>query len=153
MGLPAYASTMVFELYTTAAPSPFPPVNHLNVRLYFQNGTANNESTPQQYPLFGLSNLDMSWQDFELGMSRFSISNQNTWCTACGNTGSGTCQSIARPSRVTPAVGGVIGVIVTLFILGAVLLALILCLGLRCIRRPRRMGPNGIRHEKGVVKT
>ena len=155
MGLPDYASTMVFELYTTSSPSPFPPVSQLNVRFYFLNGTANNFSTPQQYPLFGTSSLELTWQDFEAGMSRFSISDQKTWCNVCENPGTGTCQAVAKKSRVTPAIGGVIGTFVTLIVLAAVLVALMFCLGLRCIRHPRRMGPRrGIRGEKaGVVKT
>ena len=154
MGIPDYASSMTFELYTTSAPSPFPPAQNLNVRFYFHNGTTNPASTPQQYPLFSSSNLDMNWVDFANGMNKFAVNDQQTWCTVCGNS-SGLCSTTPAQqsnSSVSPAVGGVIGAIVTIAVLGAIIVALMLCLGLRCMRRSRRMGPNGARHEKGVVK-
>ena len=153
--LPDYASTMTFELYTASAPSPFPPVQNLNVRFYFHNGTTNNGSTPQQYPLFSSTSLDMNWLDFANNMNKFAINDQQTWCTVCGNS-SGLCSTTPANyphSRVTPAVGGVIGAIVTIAVLAAVAVALMFCLGLRCLRRPRRMGPNGARHEKNIVST
>ena len=96
----------------------------------------------------------MTWTDFENSMSKFAVGDQQTWCTICGNS-SGLCQETpakSSSSSVSGAVGGVIGAVVTIAILAAIAVAVMLCLGLRCIRRPRKMGPNGVRHEKGVVK-
>ncbi|KAI4242669.1 MAG: hypothetical protein L6R40_003890 [Gallowayella cf. fulva] len=52
LGIPDYASTMTFELFTMAEASPFPAVEDLRVRFSFHNGTTDEDSTPVPYPLF-----------------------------------------------------------------------------------------------------
>ncbi|KAL8920580.1 MAG: hypothetical protein Q9172_004436 [Xanthocarpia lactea] len=52
-GIPDYASTMTFELFTTADISSFPTVEDPQVRFSFHNGTTDENSTPKVYPLFG----------------------------------------------------------------------------------------------------
>lgn len=96
----------------------------------------------------------MSWTDFTNNMNKFAVSDQHTWCSVCGNS-SGLCSITdnQKSHSVSPAVGGVIGAFVTIAVLAAVAAAAMLCLGLRCLRRPRRMGPNGARHEKGIVNS
>lgn len=146
-GVPDYASTMTFELFTTAAPNPFPAVSDLQVRFLFHNGTTGNDSTPQPYPLFGNAKPEMSWTDFVSGMNKFAIGSQSEWCKACGNT-TGVCAAAATSSSsssnsqkggngISTAVGGVIGAVVTLaVILGAE--ALIMLVGsLRLVRKNR----------------
>ena len=101
IGIPDYASTMTFELFTTAAPAPFPAVDDLQVRFLWHNGTTGNTSTPTAYPLFGQQNLTLTWNDFVKGMNRFAVGSQADWCQACGNstgvcaTSSGRCYAKA----------------------------------------------------------
>lgn len=156
-GVPDYASTMTFELFTTAPATPFPAVSDLQVRFLFHNGTTGNSSTPQPYPLFGSSSTDMSWDDFVNGMGKFSVGSQSQWCTACGNT-TGVCASQttmapgSKPSTadgsgngVSPAVGGVIGAMVTLAVILLVEALIMLLAGLRLVRKNRLI--NGTTNE------
>lgn len=128
-GVPDYASSMAFELFTTAAPIPFPAPGDLQIRFLFHNGTTSNSSTPTAYPLFGGSSLEMSWPDFTNGMNKFAIGSQTDWCQACGNS-TGVCASPGTsPSSATnvghsggeggpsKAVCGVIGALVTLVVI------------------------------------
>ena len=145
-GIPDYASTMVFELYTDTNVSSFPSTNDLRVRFLFHNGTTNSTSEPTAYPLFGSNSQNLSWADFTSGMGKFSIGNQNDWCSACGNT-TGVCSSSVLSSSgsdgnsssssstnsndsgngLSPVVNGVIGAMVTLaVILGLEMLTLLL---------------------------
>ena len=155
MGVPDYASTMTFELFTTVAPNPYPSPADLQVRFYFHNGTTGNTSTPQVYPLFGSSTPEMSWMDFTSGMNKFAIGTQTQWCHACGNT-TGVCASATSSGSsstssssagadanqkggngISTAVGGVIGAMVTLaVILGAEALIMLVA-GLRLVRKSR----------------
>ncbi|KAI5254579.1 phosphoglycerate mutase-like protein [Aureobasidium subglaciale] len=144
-GITDYASSMTFELVTNASTSPFPSVEDISVRFLWHNGTANSSSTPTAYPLFGTDSELISWNDFVTNMDKFSISNTEAWCTACGNS-TGTCAAYAPASStssgsngatgeqkksgsgLSPVVNGVIGAMVTLaVILG--LEALVLAVG------------------------
>lgn len=156
MGIPGYASSMVFELFTDAAvPSGgFPAVSDLQIRFLFHNGTASNSSEPVAYPLFGGNDTAISWTDFANGLGKFAIASTQDWCTKCGNT-TGTCAAYA-PTSPTPtpasqsgsghhgisaAVGGVIGAMVTLaVILGAAAIAMLLG-GLRLVSKKRLASP------------
>lgn len=135
-GIPDYASSMAFELFTTAATDPFPAASDLQVRFTFHNGTTTNGSTPVTYPLFGGTATALPWPTFQDEMNKFAVGDQGTWCQRCGNS-TGSCASSgssASPAPTTPsasshsgggvsaAVGGVIGAFVTLgllMILGA----------------------------------
>ena len=155
-GIPDYASTMTFELFTNVAPSPFPRPEDLNVRFLFHNGTTGNNSVPVAYPLFGQSSTTLSWNDFVHGMNGFAIGNQSVWCDACGNT-TGICASgSGGPSGpgsagsssgngsgsngVSKAVAGVIGAMVTLAVILGVEALIILIAGLRLVRKNRLTG-------------
>ena len=156
MGIPGYASSMVFELFTDATvPSGgFPAVSDLQVRFLFHNGTASNSSEPVAYPLFGGNDTAISWTDFANGLGKFAIASTQDWCTKCGNT-TGTCAAYV-PASPTPtpasqsgsghhgisaAVGGVIGAMVTLaVILGAAAIAMLLG-GLRLVSKKRLASP------------
>ena len=149
-GVPDYASTMTFELFTTAPPTPFPAASDLQVRFLFHNGTTGNNSTPQPYPLFGSSSVEMSWSDFVSGMNKFAIGSQSQWCSTCGNT-TGVCASQTTPGSagkpsaaadasgngISPAVGGVIGAMVTLAVILLVEALIMLLAGLRLVRKNR----------------
>ena len=170
-GVPDYASTMTFELFTNAAPSPFPAVGDLNVRFLFHNGTTSNDSTPIAYPLFGQQNTTLSWNDFATGMNKFAIGSQQAWCQACGNTtgvcansstsSSSTSSSGPNPSGnssgsgngVSKAVAGVIGAMVTLAVILGIEALIMLIAGLRLVSKKRlnsgaRDGASGAAGEK-----
>lgn len=164
-GIPDYASTMTFELFTTAAPTPFPAVEDLQVRFLFRNGTASNDSAPIAYPLFGQQSTTLSWNDFTAGMDKFTIGNQQAWCQACGNS-TGVCANRSAPSSktgsdsdnggssngngISKAVAGVIGAMVTLaVILGVEALAMLVA-GLRLVSKKRLRA--GVREESVAPK-
>ncbi|KAI9725821.1 MAG: hypothetical protein M1828_002450 [Chrysothrix sp. TS-e1954] len=146
-GVPDYASNLIWELYTNETVSDMDALvdtDNLHVRFLFHNGTTSNISEPQLYPLFGQSDIDLSWNDFVEGMNKFAIGTTEDYCMACGNTtgicaptssssSSGSSGSLDSDSTggaggISNAVAGVIGAMVTL---GVVLLieGLVLLLG------------------------
>lgn len=168
IGIPDYASTMTFELFTDVAPTPFPAVDDLQVRFYWHNGTTGNTSTPTAYPLFGQQSLTLGWNDFVTGMNTFAIGSQSDWCNACGNT-TGVCasSSLTSPSSggkagsgatssgsgsgsegVSRPVAGVIGAFVTLAVVLGVEALIMLVAGLRLVSK-KRMGAGA---REGAVK-
>ena len=146
-GIPDYASSMAFELFTTSntTPSQFPSTEDLQVRFLFHNGTTSNISTPIAYPLFGQQKTVLSWNEFSMGMNQFAIGSQEEWCSACGNT-TGVCAgSIGAADNsngagggtegVSKAVAGVIGAMVTLAVVLGLEAAFMLVGGLRLVGR------------------
>jgi len=152
-GVPDYASTLTWELVTNATVSStsWPSEDEISVRFLFHNGTTSNISQPIEFPLFGTNQSPLPWSEFVTYMNMFAISNQEDWCNACGNT-TGVCSPGAlglasnsstvteSPSgtghrRISLAVAGVIGAMVTLgVILGVELLIMILG-GLRIVSK------------------
>ncbi|PVI07706.1 phosphoglycerate mutase-like protein [Periconia macrospinosa] len=141
-GIPDYASSMAFELFTNADVSTaFPTNEDLQVRFLFHNGTASNSSHPTVYPLFGGNSNELSWGDFSRGLSEFAVSTTKDWCIMCGNA-AGTCAQYSSTGSgndgdnsekqssghgsISPAIGGVIGASVTLaVVLGALAIAML----------------------------
>lgn len=161
IGIPDYASTMTFELFTDVAPTPFPTVDDIQVRFFWHNGTTGNSSTPTAYPLFGQQSLTLGWTDFAAGMNKFAIGSQAEWCKACGNS-TGVCASstLTSPSSggksgstgsggVSRPVAGVIGVMVTLAVVLGVEGMIMLVAGLRLVSK-RRLGAGA---REGAVRT
>lgn len=165
IGIPDYASSMTFELFTDVAPTPFPAVDDIQVRFLWHNGTTGNTSTPTPYPLFGQSNLTLGWNDFVAGMNAFAIGSQSDWCNACGNS-TGVCASstLTSPSSggksggggssgggggVSKPVAGVIGAMVTLAVVLGVEGLVMLVAGLRLVGK-KRLGAGA---REGAVRT
>ncbi|KAL8806965.1 MAG: hypothetical protein Q9182_000946 [Xanthomendoza sp. 2 TL-2023] len=161
LGIPDYASTMTFELFTTRPnTSSFPAaVEDLQVRFLFHNGTTDEDSIPTAYPLFGQSSTALSWREFKNGMNRFAVGGQEQWCKACGNS-TGVCAAAAASSPPPPssfsadtaasstdiskAVAGVIGAMVTVAVVLVVEALVMLGAGLRVVRKKnRRAGGSG----------
>ncbi|KAL8773914.1 MAG: hypothetical protein Q9209_001344 [Squamulea sp. 1 TL-2023] len=157
LGIPDYASTMTFELFTTAdTAASFPAVKDLQVRFLFHNGTTDEKSTPTAYPLFGQSSTELSWMEFRDWMNIFAVSGQEQWCKACGNS-TGVCTSVTASSsagagasatgstshfenRISTVVAGVIGAMVTLAVVLGLQVAVMLGAGFRVVRKNRLAG-------------
>ncbi|KAL2127153.1 hypothetical protein VTI74DRAFT_11250 [Chaetomium olivicolor] len=76
-GLPAYASTMAFELFTPGADF---DLASLQVRYLFRNGT---DGRLAAFPLFGSGKAELPWGEFVSGMQQRAISTAEGWCSAC----------------------------------------------------------------------
>ena len=167
-GIPDYASSMAFELFTTAAPAPFPGPADLRVRFLFANSTASDANPLAPFPLFGGSANDVSWDDFRNGMDKFAVGDQADWCRMCGNStgvcagqsagsagagsgGSGAASASSDGGNgISLPVAGVIGAMVTLaVILGVEALAMLL-FGLRLVSKKRLGGASA--PANGVMK-
>lgn len=129
-GLPHYASTMAFEIFTQENVTDFPPVDSLRVRFLFRNGsTAGDE--PRAFPLFGSSDESMPYNDFVSKMESISITSAEKWCGICGSDTLFCDAYSARNANAAPtnqssgggmsnAVAGVIGAMVTLGVVALV---------------------------------
>lgn len=165
-GVTNYASSLVFEMFTNASTDVtadnYPSTDEIYVRMLYANGTASDDLEPQVYPLFGMGQNVLSWDDFNNGMNAFAIGDTGAWCQACGNS-TGICEPYATsdssgsetetgessecPNGISPAVNGVIGAMVTLaVVLGLEALAM-LVFGLTIVSKKKlRSGtasPNG----------
>lgn len=164
-GLPQYASVGVFELYTKSDASDgtaYPSEDDMWVRFYFKNGTDDSEQY-LAYPLFGLGpdQFEMTWGDFLSSMNSYMIGDIGFWCQQCGPeiTDStrvfcsywNTSDSLAGASlpdssshhAVSPAIGGLIGAIVSLVVAGIIFGAMMLIGGVRFHRVPSRKSELG----------
>ncbi|KAI9846747.1 MAG: hypothetical protein M1838_001154 [Thelocarpon superellum] len=150
-GIPDYASTMTFELFTTGPATPFPSADDVQVRFLFHNGTTSNISTPAPFPLFGQNQTTLPWSTFASEMDKFAVGTQEQWCSTCGNN-TGMCAAAAAPSASNAAapatssssdsgmslpVAGVIGAMVTLAVLLGLEALFMLLAGFRLVRAPR----------------
>lgn len=108
-GIPDYASSMTFELFTTGAATPFPDASALNVRFLWHNGTTSDISTPAPFPLFNATSNSMPWNEFVAHMAPISVGDTQTWCNVCGNT-TGSCaayqKSASSSSNSTTSAAG-----------------------------------------------
>ena len=123
-GLPDYASTMTFELFTTEDMTSFPgDTSSLNVRFLFKNGTT---GVLEQFPLFGTTGDALSWSDFAAQVEERGITKVSQWCDICSST-EDFClpydkesQSGSSGSGLSNAEAGVIGAMVTLGVIAIV---------------------------------
>ena len=127
-GLPEYASTMAFELYSDDDSEDFPAESDLRVRWLFRNGTAGELTN---FPLFGTGEDDLSWERFTTEIEKVAISEVGTWCDRCSSEDD-FCAAFAQDSEdsssssssggsgMSNAVAGVIGAVVALAVAGLV---------------------------------
>lgn len=164
-GIPDYASTMTFELFTTVPATPFPAEKDIQVRFLFHNGTITADSKPTAFPLFGRKETELPFATFTDEMNKFAVGTQEKWCDQCGNS-TGVCAkaSTASPSDADGApktgsgtggghgmgkvVAGVIGAMVTLAVVLGVEALVMLIAELRVVRRraASRHGSTGSPH-------
>lgn len=167
-GVIDYASSLVFELVTEKDTSAgFPAPEDLSVRFLFHNGSASATSQPTAFPLFGGSADTVSWPTFHDKVSSFAVSNSQQWCTKCGNS-TGACAAYAgangngnggasaqqtSSSGISPAIGGVIGAMVTLAVVLGSLAAFMLLGGFRLVSKKHLAGAGaGAGAEKAAAK-
>lgn len=149
--VPPMAAGFVFELIaltnTQATNLVYPSTSDMYVRFYYLNGTDSNAALVA-YPLFGRSPSQtmVSYAEFVNGLSKFSLAGVKDWCTTCGSqnvfcptftgtTGSATSTPAAR-RRISPAIAGVIGALVTLAVAGILFALLAAFAGFRVHKRP-----------------
>lgn len=156
-GVNDYASTMVFELFGSGNASSIPAAADLQVRFLWHNGSSATSVDPTAYPLFGGSDLAISWNTFASKMSNFSVGTTAHWCKVCGNT-TGTCAPYAAEINggsggssssgsssggsggISKAVAGVIGAMVTLGVILGLEALILLVGGLRLVSKKRLQG-------------
>ena len=99
-GLPDYASTMSFEL---RRPVHSTGNDDLFVRYGFRNGSLASAEL-NTFPLFGRTQIeaDIPWNQFVLGMSEQSITNQADWCHACVNSNLTFCAAYTTGGTSIP---------------------------------------------------
>jgi prostatic aicd phosphatase len=147
-GLPDYASTMAFELFSTdTATFPSDPNSALRVRFFFRNSTF-GVLTP--FPLFGTGQDSLTWPDFVTRMQARAITSADEWCSACGSNAVFCPVPQTSPVSVTGTSGGmsnvvagVIGAMVTLGVMVISGLLLFLLLRKRYGRVTRTASPTG----------
>lgn len=163
-GIPDYASTMVFELFTKGDANPFPKTEDLNIRFLFHNGTSNSTSEPVVYPLFGQSENELPWSTFVSEMNKIAIPWGPEWCDKCGNT-KGVCDTNSAPAStsstggssssssgsggVSKAVAGVIGALVTLAVILGLAALVMLVGGMRLVSKKRLGSGTGLEAGNG----
>ncbi|KAH7391860.1 histidine phosphatase superfamily [Pyrenochaeta sp. MPI-SDFR-AT-0127] len=133
-GLPEYASTMAFEIFTSENVTSFPSTSDdLRVRFLFRNGSITGES-PRVFPLFGGQDTSLPYGEFVSKMQKFAITSPEQWCGICKSEllfceaysarDASTEQTAERNGTgMSNTVAGVIGAMVTLgvvAIIGAV---------------------------------
>lgn len=159
-GIPDYGSSMAFELVTNSSSS-FPDSSDISVRFLFRNGSVipdSKDTHPSAFPLFNQKEVVLPWSEFESQMKKISVSSQEEWCKACGES-SGECAVLnkdALPTSasttsgdngITKVVAGVIGAMVTLgVVLGIQLLAMLVG-GFRFVRKSKiqRVAEEGVK--------
>lgn len=84
-GLPHYAATMAFELFTEGDDEVFPEdaERDLRVRFLFRNGTDASEDL-NSYPLFGEDAEAHSYGEFKERLGGLAINDVAEWCGVCG---------------------------------------------------------------------
>lgn len=137
-GLPDYASTIAFELFTqdgdSDSPADFPSADAVNetlqVRFLFRNGT-DGAAELNAFPLFDSADLALPYGQFRERMETIGITSVGQWCSTCGSsqnfcvaandTYSGSSVSTSSSSSgLSNAAAGGIGAAVTLGVVAIV---------------------------------
>ncbi|KAH6612410.1 histidine phosphatase superfamily [Boeremia exigua] len=156
-GLPDYASTMAFELFTSQDVAAFPSdAADLRVRFLFRNGSTQGEA-PTAFPLFGGQDESLPYTDFVSKMTEIAITSPEQWCGTCQSEAlfcqayssrTAEAQTGGSGSSMSNAAAGAIGAAVTLGVVG--LAALIVFF----VRRRRNSKVATATHaEKGSVSS
>lgn len=164
MGLPNYAASMVFELFSDmdTPAGDYPNESALKVRFLFRNGTENNVDLIH-FPIFGQAELTL--KEFNDAINAFAVKDTKGWCELCdatasfcpkdantgkaeegsGNTGTNS-ESDSQPLSpgAAGAVGAVAAIVVVLLGLGVAMAVF----GVRIGRSKKATTEKGFRGEK-----
>jgi hypothetical protein len=164
--IPPFGSAMIFELFSTGENNTFPATQQdLWVRFYFHNGTEFDDNQLTAFPIFGNgpSKTDMPYVEFQDLFGRIMMSTVTQWCDACKSSSLfcwGVDDANASPvlpythqkhSTISPAIGGLIGAIVTLVVAG-LLFGLAMLLGGIRFHRVRQNKKSELGGFKGSAK-
>jgi hypothetical protein len=168
-GMPGLASSYVFELFSLGTSADYPNPTDLNVRFLFRNGTGSPDNL-DTYPIFGndATSMSMSLAQFQANMVEIGIPNIATWCSLCssaavfcpaylgsGNSGSSepASGSVTSPSGAkVPAVAGVIGALIGIFLVGVILALMMVFGGLRFTKTEGKLRRSTMGGFKGSEK-
>ena len=157
-GVPDYASTMVFELFSLTS-NTLSDTSDLRVRFLFANGTDTIDSpmasSLMAYPIFNSGSQDLSLDDFIDTIGQVALPDTPTWCDICdswdtvpfcmfynstawnaanGVTSSGK-NNANSSGMMSPSLAGVVGAVATLAALGVFLVFAVGCCGMRIVQR------------------
>jgi hypothetical protein len=149
---PDLGASLVFELFSLEAEGvpTYPDQSQLYVRFLLRNGTGTSAEF-RSYPLFGHgpSNDAIPYSEFHAQMEKFSLGSTQQWCLECGSSAvfcSGVMGKAKKTStsdnRLSPAIAGVIGAVVTIVALALAAILFFLVRGFR-MRRMRRSSAGG----------
>ena len=169
----AYASAMVFELFSVGISGEFPSnLEDLWVRFYFHNGSEPFNEQLMSYPIFnnGPSHTDMTWSEFQNQLSAVMVNSVGDWCDACASA-SVFCWGVEKNNvtfvsppaermqkahkTLSPTAAGAIGAVVSLAIAGLFFALAMVLGGVRFHRVQRRSssgGASGLGGFKGSAK-
>jgi len=126
-GLPDYASTMAFELFSPDTDTfPSDPNSSLRVRFLFRNSTY---GTLTAFSLFGTAQESLSWPDFAAQMEDRAITSLGHWCSVCNSNvsfcaayqdSSASAASSSSSGGISDIQAGVIGAMTTLGVVAIV---------------------------------
>ncbi|CEL03219.1 hypothetical protein ASPCAL04376 [Aspergillus calidoustus] len=127
--LPTLGSSFILELFSIENETypTYPDPSKLFVRFLLHNGT---DADFRPYPLFGYSpsNTAIPFHEFETRMQRLSLGSVTDWCQRC-NSSAVFCSGVLNEGEsrnnqgsngISPAVGGVIGAVVTIVVLALI---------------------------------
>jgi hypothetical protein len=165
----AYASAMVFELYSVGIDDGFPTnAEDLWVRFYFHNGSEPFHQQLISYPMFnnGPSKTDMAWSEFQDQLSKVMVNSVGDWCDACASA-SVFCRGVEKsnitympPSQeqharqhktLSASVAGAIGAVVSLAVASIIFGIAMLVGGVR-FHRVQGSNTSGLGGFKGSAK-
>ncbi|KAE8362601.1 histidine phosphatase superfamily [Aspergillus caelatus] len=152
-GRPTPGASMVFELYSlenNSSPA-YPDPSQLYIRFLLRNGTHSPDF--RSYPLFGHgpSNIAIPYTEFQAEMEEVLLGSTKEWCLLC-NSQATFCSDVSdghqsRPTSdkaLSPAVGGVIGAVVTLVVIAVISIFGFLVCGFR-MNRTRQSSLGGFK--------
>jgi hypothetical protein len=164
--IPLFASAMIFELFSRGQNNTFPTTKQdLWVRFYFHNGTEFDNNQLTAFPLFGTgpSRTDIPYTEFQDRFSKIMMSTVSQWCDTCksfslfclgvddANASPTLPFTRQRHAKISPAIGGVIGAIVTLVVAGLLFGLAMLVGGVR-LHRVQRNKKSELGGFKGSAK-
>lgn len=160
--LPPYGSSVAFEVFTYENPadaSIIPDPDKLWVRFMFRNASDPTSSDPvavmpeiRAIPLFHggpSTGSEIPWNDFVNAMTNISMNNIQDYCQTCRSATLycspflTSLSTTSRSGKLSPAVGGVIGAVVTLIVAGLLFAALFFFAGMRLKKRENRRSELG----------